>query len=438
MIADMHRARHLAWELPKQGWEVEILSPDISYQHLSCVDFDSETFFSPLTKINWVPPLWPRLFHRLGVGTIGWRAIISMLITGTRILKRGRFDIIYFSTTQFSLFLAGPIWRYWYGIPYALDFHDPVLTADRLPPVWMSTTTVRYSIGRWVVKHVEKISMRSASVVVSVSPIYLEDFKRRYSEICPSWLEHRCFAAIPFSVLSHDWESISLPRLKPRTPPAKARIIYVGAGGPIMQRSFSLFCEALSVLQRQQPALVDSMQVELYGTHFGWSEGDPRYLAEIAKETGLAELVSEAPARVSYRRSLELLLDSDGALILGVDDAGYMPSKLYPYAYSGKPLLGVARQDGPFFTAFQTIPNLGHSLWFDDRGPMPLAEAVAVLRTFLEEVIAKRIFDRRRELEPFTASAMARRHTELFEHTLAFRGARVTDPMADPAPATGK
>ena len=28
MIADMHRARQLAWELPQLGWEVEILSPD--------------------------------------------------------------------------------------------------------------------------------------------------------------------------------------------------------------------------------------------------------------------------------------------------------------------------------------------------------------------------------------------------------------------------
>src|SRR5262245_18384709 len=52
MIADMHRARHLSWELPKQGWVVEILSPDINYQNPCCVDFDSAVFFQPLTKIN--------------------------------------------------------------------------------------------------------------------------------------------------------------------------------------------------------------------------------------------------------------------------------------------------------------------------------------------------------------------------------------------------
>ncbi len=36
MIADMHRARHLAWELPKLGWQVEILAPDVSFQPASC------------------------------------------------------------------------------------------------------------------------------------------------------------------------------------------------------------------------------------------------------------------------------------------------------------------------------------------------------------------------------------------------------------------
>jgi hypothetical protein len=184
--------------------------------------------------------------------------------------------------------------------------------------------------------------------------------------------------------------------------------------------------------------LTASVQIELYGTDLGWREGDPRYLADIAKEKGVGELVSEAPSRVSYRRSLELLLDGDGALILGVDDAGYMPSKLYAYAYSGKPLLGVVRRDGPVFTAFRTIPGLGHCLWFDGVHSMPLGETGSVLLTFLGEVIARRSFERRRELEPFTASAMARRHAWLFEQVLAFSGPRVADPLADPVPAAGK
>ena len=45
MIADMQRVRQLAWELPKLGWEVEVLSPSTEYQPATCVDEDSAGFF---------------------------------------------------------------------------------------------------------------------------------------------------------------------------------------------------------------------------------------------------------------------------------------------------------------------------------------------------------------------------------------------------------
>jgi hypothetical protein len=45
MVADMQRARHLAWELPRFGWEVEILVPDGAFQPPSCLDRDSDAFF---------------------------------------------------------------------------------------------------------------------------------------------------------------------------------------------------------------------------------------------------------------------------------------------------------------------------------------------------------------------------------------------------------
>src|SRR5438105_1738943 len=114
-----------------------------------------------------------------------------------------------------------------------------------------------------------------------------------------------CAAVIPFAVLTRDFELISERSVKPKARSSRARIVYVGAGGPIMRRSFSLLCDALADVQRLHPLLTASVQIELYGTDLGWREGDPRCLADIAKEKGVGELVSEAPSRVSYRRSLE-------------------------------------------------------------------------------------------------------------------------------------
>jgi len=115
-----------------------------------------------------------------------------------------------------------------------------------------------------------------------------------------------------------------------------------------------------------------------------------------------------------------LLLESDGALILGVDDAGYMPSKLFMYACSGKPLLAVLRKDGPAFDQFHRNPTLGHALWFGQSGDVPLDAAADVLERFLGEVFRRQRIDRTVGLEPFLTRNMASRHVELFNSVCEF------------------
>jgi hypothetical protein len=196
------------------------------------------------------------------------------------------------------------------------------------------------------------------------------------------------------------------------------RIVYVGAGGSVMARSFTLFSRALSRLRMRSGSLCEGIRVELFGTMLGWQPGEARSLADIAAKWGIGDLVREEPGRLSYRRSLERLLQSDGALIFGVEDAGYMPSKLFNYALSGKPLLATLHCEGPAFSMFRNIRDLGHALWIGQNDDMPLEEAVNVLGTFLREVVARRIIERSSNLIPYMASAMARRHVELFEACL--------------------
>jgi hypothetical protein len=95
-----------------------------------------------------------------------------------------------------------------------------------------------------------------------------------------------------------------------------------------------------------------------------------------------------------------------------------MPSKLFTYALSGKPLLASLRQDGPGFAQFQSTPELGHALWFRQSDEMPVSEAVKIVGAFLYDVTARKTFDRQANLERFLAPAMARQHIKLFEACL--------------------
>src|SRR4029079_1977684 len=147
-------------------------------------------------------------------------------------------------------------------------------------------------------------------------------------------------------------------------------------------------------------------------------EGQRKQLQEIAIEHGVAELVHEDPRRATYRRSLELLLESDGALVFGVDDLGYMPSKLYTYALSGKPLLAILRHDSTAAGIVGSMPDLARLMTFGG-GSKTDTEAASSLRALLQEVVARAQFDRRGMISDHLAPSMARRHASLFDRCIA-------------------
>ena len=224
---------------------------------------------------------------------------------------------------------------------------------------------------------------------------------------------------IPFSALAEDLRNAQdgMAAVSPRMGPP-FRIVYVGVGGQVMARSFTLFVKALSVLRKRLPDSCRGIQIELFGTMLGWKPGEARGLADIAAKWDVGDLVTEEPRRISYRRSLELLLQSDGVLVLGVDDAGYIPSKLFSYALSAKPLLAIVHRDGPAFAELQRSPILGHALWFSQDEDMLTEDAAKILEVFLREVAERRVFDRGTTLVPHLAPAMAQRHIDLFESCL--------------------
>src|ERR1700722_16287220 len=92
MIADMQRVRQLAWELPNLGWEVEILSPSTEYHPATCVDKDSAGFFSPHSPAHYASGMCQGLFRIVGVGNIGWRAMLPLWSAGKRLLQERHFD----------------------------------------------------------------------------------------------------------------------------------------------------------------------------------------------------------------------------------------------------------------------------------------------------------------------------------------------------------
>jgi len=407
----------LAWELPRLGWDVEVLTPRASEVRQDVVERDAGAFFAPDVRVHEVGSIGRPLLEALGSRSHGWRTLQSMHRRGSALIASKRFDLIYFSTTTFVYFVLGAAWKRRYGVPYLVDFHDPWVKRNGAadPPQGWRSQGWRSRLTQYMADRMERAAVTNAEGLVAVSPDYVALLRRRYQMSNPVWLATGRHAVIPFGALDHDLsEAARATRTTTARSSAELNVHYVGAGGAIMVRSFTLICRALALLRSQGNQLVTRVRVRLFGTVYDWKPGDAKQLEGVARAAGLADLVTECPQRVSYRRSLEILMESDGALILGVDDSGYMPSKLFSYALSGKPLLTALRRDSPAYAQLQHAPGLGHALWFDSHEEMPVSEAATLVTCFMDDVAARKTYDRRAALTPFLAPAMAMRHAELF------------------------
>jgi hypothetical protein len=415
-IADMHRVRHLAWELPALGWDVEVLAPGLQFQRPEYTEPGADWLFSPTTPFHSTAPVAAGAFKLANMRSIGWRAWWPLYRDGLTLLRRRSFDLVYISTAHFPLFCLGPAWRLATGVPYVLDYHDPWVRRD-MGRRTTGSNALKRAIANGLAGRMERAAVENAAGVVSVSPVYLDELRERFGAL-PQLSTNRT-AVVPFAGSQHDFP----PGPQPSTPRTRT-IVYIGAGGSIMARSFTAICEHLARVKREQPSLVAGIHINIIGTNSEWREGDPRPLQDIARRLGLGELVSEDPKRITYSAAMARVKNCDGLLVLGVDDAGYVPSKLFTYALSGAPLLASFRRDSPASMYFRQLRDLGELIAADETDDGALdAEHGAVTR-FLGDVKAGRRIDRQRELEPYLAAAMAARHAQLFASVVAGSGVR--------------
>ena len=124
-------------------------------------------------------------------------------------------------------------------------------------------------------------------------------------------------------------------------------------------------------------------------------------------------LVEENPTIVPYSRSLELMRQADGLLVLGVNDSAYMPSKLFSYARSGKPLLVSLVAGSQALETFRRMPEVGHVITFGNDQPDSFEKRE--LRAFLKEVMERGVTSRDGVAREFSDLALGRRHAEIFE-----------------------
>lgn len=377
-------------------WNAEVLTvknPDMD----TPVDHNLINSIPEHTIVHYIKTFTKKLTSKIGLGSIALRSLYFYKKTGDELLKKGDYQLVFFSTTQFPLCILGSYWKKKYNIPYIIDMQDPWHSEyyedkpknQRPPKYWLS-----YKLN----KYLEPIAMKSVDGLITVSDKYITDLKLRYPNI----------NNIPSAVITFGYSDVDLQLSKKLSVKAihssKIKLSYVGVLGPMMEKSLSLFFDAASKIENFET----KYRVSFKGTSYANSAKAVKTAYPIALQKGLSN-VDEDTKRLGIYEVLNYLNSSDGLIIFGTDEEGYTSSKLYPYIQSGKPILGIFHDDSNAIGILKDITNAHIIILSEDENTFKLK-----IHLFLEQINNGSYKINQEKFSYYSALEMTNRQCEIF------------------------
>ena len=340
--ADCHRARMALPYFKKHGWEAEVLCVHPRFVEAKADDelLDTLPQNVPVHRCNAIPF---QLTRRFGLGGIGWRSRAGLNRMGKALLRKGDFHAIYFSSTVFSSFGLGPEWRHQFGIPYFIDYHDPMWTdyyfktGAPKPPGGM----FKYKITHWLARKKEAEVIRGAAGVTCVSPGYVQLLRDRYLGADPEK-----YIELSFGAPERDAELAGLRREDGGFREGSKEVWrYVGAGGGIMADAVRIFAHTLKENSESVRSEWKKFKIQFLGTSYATYGSPAPSLSPVLGEIVPQVEVEEKSERLPYMESIRQLRSADRLILFGTNDPGYTASKLGVYVLARRPLLVICREE---------------------------------------------------------------------------------------------
>ncbi len=336
---DMQRVRLALPHLRAQGWEPTVLAIAPECIEGGVVEPLLEQSYPADVRVIRVQGVRPGTTRRFGVGNLWWRCGRALTEAGERLLRAEKFDLVFFSTTQFSAFTLGPKWRREFGVPYVLDYQDPWVNdyyaRMRIRP---PGGALRYALSQWSARRAEPRVLRDAAAVIAVSDAYGAMLGRLYP-----WFDPSRVRVLPFGASLRDFE------IAREHPPAQPLIdfddgyihhVYTGRCGPDMKPALSMVFRAFQQFRATDlRRRARKMRFHFIGTGYAPPPLGFDVVSPIARAEGVGEFVQEHRYRVPYFDSLHYLQRAHALVAVGSDDATYSASKISPFLLARRPML---------------------------------------------------------------------------------------------------
>ncbi|MGE0258280.1 MAG: glycosyltransferase [Alphaproteobacteria bacterium] len=238
--------------------------------------------------------------------------------TGRRLVKDWRPDVILASAPPNSGLIAARRIAEACAAPWIADMRD--LWADN---TYYSDPRWRY----WVDWFMEPRTLRSATGLITVSPIWADMLRRKYKQ--------------PVRCILNGYVSEDFPAKSPGPEPDD--VVAIRHTGTI----YAPYRDPAPLFQGM--GLLTAAERRRVAVHFyGLIERDALAVTAAVSQAGVADRVF-LHDRVSYRNSLSLQQSADVLLLLqwnNVIDAGMIPAKFFEYLGAGRPILFIGYEHG--------------------------------------------------------------------------------------------
>lgn len=249
--------------------------------------------------------------------------VLPAVIQGVRIIKREKIDCIFTSSPPYSVNLVGWLLKAITGVRWIADFRDPWMTGGS-KKLYM-TCAASLGIERWLERRV----VEKADLLVANTEMLSEAFRKAHG----SQLSDRCVC------ITNGFDGELFSSFGPVEKEKVFTITYTGT--LYFGRTPEPVFQAVHELIHEERIDAQSIRIRLVG-HCQVIDGRPT--GEIVHDYQLEGIV-EVLKPVSYKRAIEMVKQSQLALLLAPNQPYQIPAKAYDYMGTGTRILALA-EDG--------------------------------------------------------------------------------------------
>lgn len=409
------RARFFAQHLREFGWKPIVLTtyPE-NYEWT--VDPENEKLLDPSLEVIRTSALSIKWTRKMGFGDLAIRTFGSHWRALSRICRGRRIDLILISVPPNWQIALGRLAHIRFGIPYILDYNDPILTdyywklpKSKRPPKWALVYTMYRFLEPFALKRVDQL--------IGVDDSYTAGLFKNYK-----WLQGVMATPVAFGVEPADFEYVCRnPRPNPIFTPGDGlfHMSYVGVVGDFMVAVLRALFTAVKDGREKTPELYKRLRLHFVGTTYAPNSEGRHQVLPLARECGVDDIVEERPGRVQHLDAIQILLDSNALVIVGSEAPHYTASKIFPYILAAKPLLAIFHEES---SAVKLLEETGAGTVVTFSANRPPTSIVGAISTALQDLLSLPSDwyppTNWEKFEPYTARAVTARLAEVLDRSV--------------------